>query len=190
MQVQPASAPSTLGLVSGQNSAAAEGDAPFAQSLDEAARRTAARDVLGTLPPGVAFQILRPPADGSPPMAMVHHVFIAMQDGSYTPDEAALARPRSFVATLHRATQAFDSPDQMWETMRELLASARQAGGLPRAPRASDAELPAAAEAAPLIDTEAVAHAILADGESLPAYQVAWWTAALQFLLTLPAQTD
>ena len=190
MQVQPADAPSTIGLASGPNSAAGAEDAPFAKSLDEAARRTAARDVLGTLPPPVAFQIARPPADGSPPMAMVHHVFIAIQDGSYVPDEAALARPRSFVATLHRATQVFDSPDQMWETMRELLASARQAGGLPSAPQASNAEFPATTRATPSVDTEAVAHAILADGESLSAYQVEWWTAALQFLLTLPAQTD
>lgn len=58
-----------------------------------------------------------------PPMGAVEALFKAVQANEFRPSGEQLAASDSLIATTARAVQAFDSAEQMWDTMREMLGS-------------------------------------------------------------------
>ncbi len=187
--------------------ARASGAATFSAALGDQRRRTAAHDVMTSMPPMVAEQIQRSSPGGKAPVGAVDALFKAMQSGEFRPSGEQLAASDSLIATTARAVQSFDSAEQMWDTMREILGSvpapagatsylaaqpsaatpsAAPGSGSPAssgettpAPVASSA--PAQAPAPTAITTRAQAEAIV--GSPLTALQLNWWETAVHFLL-------
>ena len=99
----------------------------FATSLSELQRRAAARDILSELPPPMALQIVRTPPSEGPPNSAVHELFLGLQRGEQILTEEQ-AGADTLIGATYRATKVFDSPDQMWATMREMLGNVTAVG--------------------------------------------------------------
>jgi len=101
--------------------------ASFEASLTELQQRAAARDVLAELPAPMAIQIVRkPPAEG-PPNSAVHELFLGLQRGEQLLSDEQ-AKSGTLIGATYRATKVFDTPDQMWATMREMLGNVTAIG--------------------------------------------------------------
>lgn len=99
----------------------------FATSLSDLQRRAAARDILSELPPPMALQIVRKPPSEGPPNSAVHELFLGLQRGEQILTEEQ-ADADTLIGATYRATKVFDSPDQMWATMREILGNVTAVG--------------------------------------------------------------
>lgn len=199
MEVTGVSSATSLGAPTAPP-ARASGAATFSAALGDQRRKAAAHDVMTSMPPMVAEQIQRSSPGGKAPVGAVDALFKAMQSGEFRPSGEQLAASDSLIATTARAVQSFDSAEQMWDTMREMLGSvpapagstsyvaaqppAAPGSGSPassgettRAPVTSSAPAPTPAA----ITTRAQAEAIV--GSPLTALQLNWWETAVHFLL-------
>jgi hypothetical protein len=157
-------------------SSAAAGSS-FAGALGVQEQRLAASDVLGSMPPMVAEQILKSTPGGKSPMGAVEELFKAIKSGEMVPSAEQLAAKDCIIATTARATQAFDSPEAMWSTMRQMLGSGPVLqDAVSYAESAQKNTTPTAA-----ISTREEANAIL--GGPIPASKLNWWETAIRFLV-------
>lgn len=148
--------------------------ASFAGVLGDQQRRLAATDVLGSMPPMVTEQIKR---GGPAPVSAVHELFKAIKSGEFMPSSEQLAARDCIIATTARAAETFESPEAMWETMREMLGAAPLIHDAVQYARTADQQtVPDTA-----ISTREEANAIL--GGPIPASKLNWWETALRFLL-------
>lgn len=192
---------SSAATVAAQPAASARPSAvgAFSAALGDQRRRVAAHDVMTSMPPMVAEQIQRSSPGGKPPVGAVDALFKAIQSGEFRPSGEQMAASDSLIATTARAVQSFDSAEQMWDAMREMLGSMPAPAGTtsylatpaaaPASPAASagggtaseamTAAPPAAAPAQ--VTTRAQAEAII--GSPLSALQLNWWETAIHFLL-------
>lgn len=148
--------------------AASAGGTAFAGALGGQQQRLAAADVLGSMPPMIADQLKR---GGN--VSAVHELFKAIKSGEFVPSADQLAARDCVIATTARAAQAFESPEAMWGTMREMLGAGPV---LADAVRYARDPVPETA-----VTTREEANAIL--GGPLPAAKVNWWETAIRFLL-------
>jgi hypothetical protein len=170
------------------------GSATFSAALGDQRRRIAARDVMMSMPPMVADQIQRSSPGGKAPVGAVDALFKAIQSGEFRPSGEQLAASDSLIATTARAVQSFDSAEQMWQTMRDMLGSIPPPAGStsyvaapepppaaagPATPATTPEPAPVAAPAA--ITSRAQAESIL--GGPLNALQMNWWETAIHFLV-------
>ena len=129
------------------------------------------------MPAPIAHQILHGAPGGGPPVPGMHEMVQAVQDGSFVPGERELRSP--FWRALDGAARAFESPDAMWATMREVLGAREQ---IAAAVAETASRLPAvesAGPAAPALDGDAFE----ALGGALPAWQLEWWQWTLEHVL-------
>jgi len=198
MEVTGVSAAATLGASA---PAAAKSTGAFGATLGDQRRRLAARDVMTSMPPMVAEQIQRSSPGGKAPVGAVDALFKAIQSGEFRPSPDQLAASDSLIATTARAVQSFDSAEQMWQTMRDMLGSIPAAAGttsylapVDAAPAATTEAAvtassaattttpsPTATEAPAKVTSRAQAESIL--GGPLTALQMNWWETAIHFLL-------
>ena len=156
---------------------------------------------MTSMPPMVAEQIQRSSPGGKAPVGAVDALFKAIQSGEFRPSGEQLAASDSLIATTARAVQSFDSAEQMWDTMREMLGSVPRRAGTtsyvaaqpPAAPRLwprrftveqtthAPVTSPRRAPTPAAITTRAQAEAIV--GSPLTALQLNWWETAIHFLL-------
>jgi hypothetical protein len=149
----------------------------FAGALDDQQRRLAASDVLGSMPPMVAEQIVKSVPGGKSPMGAVEELFKAIKSGEMVPSADQLAAKDCIIATTARATQAFDSPEAMWSTMRQMLgAGPVLQDAVSYAQAAQTNTTPAAA-----VSTREEANAVL--GAPISNSKLNWWATAIQFLV-------
>ncbi|MEI6664604.1 MAG: hypothetical protein WCL53_00445 [Chloroflexota bacterium] len=149
----------------------------FAGALGDQQRRLAATDVLGSMPPMVAEQIVKSVPGGKSPMGAVEELFKAIKSGEMVPSAEQLAAKDCIIATTARATQAFDSPEAMWSTMRQMLGSGPVLqDAVSYAEAAQSNTTPTAA-----ISTREEANAIL--GGPIPNSKLNWWETAIRFLV-------
>jgi hypothetical protein len=148
------------------------------EQVGEENRLAVARDVLANLPPPIV-ETLRD--HGGSPAEAVDLLFGVLRDGSFKPPAGPLGAPDSMIGATARATSVFDTPAQMWDTLRELIAqpvAVQQAVEAHRPPSG-------AAASADTSDWPAMgmvqATAIL--GGTLSDYQVGWWEQALRYLI-------
>ncbi len=138
-----------------------------------------ARDVLASLPPPIVETLRDRP--GSPAEA-VDLLFGELRDGSFKPPAGPLGAPDSIIGATARATALFDTPAQMWDALRELIAqpsAVQQAVAAHRPASATAQRVPGADDWPPMSMVQATA--VL--GGRLPAYQVEWWEQALRYLI-------
>ena len=152
--------------------AASVSSTTFAGALGGQQQRLAVADVLGSMPPMVADQIKRGGNVGA-----VHELFKAIKSGEFVPSAEQLAARDCVIATTARAAQAFESPEAMWGTMREMLGAGPALADAVQYARAD--QTGAVPETA--ITTREEANAIL--GGPIPASKVNWWETAIRFLL-------
>ena len=157
--------------------ARATGSTRFSLALEDQARRIAARDVLAAMPPMVAEQIQRSTPGGKPPVSAVDALFKAIQSGAFVPSSEQLAASGCLIATTTRAVGAFDSTEQLWATMREMLGAGEPVQDAVRYAAAEQQQQPAPA----LVTSREQAEAIL--GGPLPSTQLNWWETAIHFLI-------
>jgi len=153
--------------------------AVFEEQVTEENRLGVARDVLANLPPPIVETLRDRP--GSPAEA-VDLLFGVLRDGSFKPPPGPLGAPDSMIGSTARATGVFDTPAQMWDALRELIAQptiVQQAVEAHRLP-ASKAAIGEATSDWPAMSM-VQATAIL--GGRLSDYQVEWWEQALRYLI-------
>lgn len=157
--------------------AGGSGERPFGATLDDQARRAAARDVMASMPPMLAYALTRTApgeAPSDPSLQSVSALFEGIKRGEFTPSAEQRAARGSVIGATAQAADVFASAGELWSTVRELLGggdaiaqAVRLAGG--DAPMATGGEL---------LDT--TGGALL--GGPIPAEQVHWWEAALLLL--------
>jgi len=125
----------------------------------------------------VAEQIVKSVPGGKSPMGAVEELFKAIKSGEMVPSAEQLAAKDCIIATTARATQAFDSPEAMWSTMRQMLGSGPVLqDAVSYAEAAQSNTTPTAA-----ISTREEANAIL--GGPIPNSKLNWWETAIRFLV-------
>lgn len=139
----------------------------------------AARDVLAALPAPIVYTLRDQLTSPAP---AVDRLFEVLQDGSFEVPDGPLGAPSSIIGATARAAAQFKTPAEMWHAMR----SAIHTGSTPAAPSAPASSVGVAAgppmeASTPEVSSLAEAERIL--GGPVPPSQVAWWEAALRFLL-------
>ena len=155
--------------------------ATFAKVLEgqqrSATQTIALRDLLASMPPMMAEQIQRSVPGGKPPLDAVDALFKATKSGEFVPDAQQIAARSCLIATTARAADAYDSAEEMWQGMRDLLGA-----GAPLHDAVHLAVAEVKREPAPaLVTSKQQADAILAG--PLPTAQLNWWETALRFLI-------
>ncbi|MFA7295932.1 MAG: hypothetical protein WC211_01935 [Dehalococcoidia bacterium] len=150
----------------------ATGGASFAGALGGQQQRLAATDVLTSMPPMAAEQIKR---GGN--VSAVHELFKAIKSGEFTPTAEQMGARDCIIATTARAAQAFESPEAMWGTMREMLGAGPALADAVQYARAD--RTGAVPETA--ITTREEANAVL--GGPIAGARLNWWETAIRFLL-------
>lgn len=169
----PPTAPAAqVAAASTSTPAASAGGTTFAGALGGQQQRLAATDVMTSMPPMAAEQIKR---GGT--VSAVHELFKAIKSGEFVPSAEQLAARDCIIATTARAAQAFESPEAMWGTMREMLGAG---------PALADAVQYARAERTGAVPESAVttreeANAVL--GGPIAGARLNWWETAIRFLL-------
>lgn len=152
----------------------------FSDALRSREQVAAARDVLVTLPAQIVQTLQSRPGS---PVEGVDRLFEVLQDGSFTPPAGPLGGPSTIISATARAVALFDSPAQMWDAMR---AAVSQPGAVRAAMDASTEAIELEASGGtPQVESLEQATAIL--GGPLSVAQVAWWEAALWYLVGGPA---
>jgi len=152
--------------------AASTSGASFAGALGGQQQRLAATDVLTSMPPMAAEQIKR---GGN--VSAVHELFKAIKSGEFTPTADQMAARDCIIATTARAAQAFESPEAMWGTMREMLGAGPALADAVQYARAEQrGSVPETA-----ITTREEANAVL--GGPIAGVRLNWWETAIRFLL-------
>lgn len=152
--------------------AASTSGASFARALGGQQQRLAATDVLTSMPPMAAEQIKR---GGN--VSAVHELFKAIKSGEFTPTADQMAARDCIIATTARAAQAFESPEAMWGTMREMLGAGPALADAVQYARAEQrGSVPETA-----ITTREEANAVL--GGPIAGVRLNWWETAIRFLL-------
>ena len=135
--------------------------------------------MLARLPPPIVYTLRDQPA-GSP-VAAIDRLFEVLEDGSFQPPAKKLSGPGIIGATA-RAVEWFDSPTQMWDAMRTMVGAIEPLSNAVSFARAEYRDW------APPASVTGAEHAYAVLGGMLPPEQLAWWEAALRFLLDPPSR--